>query len=245
MEEKYNYIVHLVTYANGSKYGKDYEKSQRKITRTYYKYNMSSISNWNRNLIMNSEFYKNNKEILDEKKGDGLWLWKPYIIYERLKEIKENEYVYYQDCYADYRGFRFSVLPVIKFMENNNLEILPGFKEECCNYGFIKDEMKKYFDLKPEYLNRNQICASPLFIKKTENSMKIIKEWLDICCDKEIMMKYPNVARKQHNYDMSVLNMIMCKYNIKTIDINLPKQETKNFNKFLEIFNSNQHINLY
>jgi hypothetical protein len=161
-----NYNIHLVTYANGSKYGKDYEKSQRKITKTYYRYNINSITNWNRNMIINTEFYKENKQILDEKKGDGLWLWKPYIIYEKLSNIEENEYVYYQDCCADYRGFRFSVTPVIKFMELNEIEILPGFMEECSNESYIKSELSKYFELKPEYLRRNHICASPLFIKK-------------------------------------------------------------------------------
>jgi hypothetical protein len=74
--------------------------------------------------------------------------------------------------------------------------------------------------------------------------MKIIKEWLDICCDKEIMMKYPNVSRKQHNYDMSVLNMIMCVYNIKCIDIRLEKENTKNYNKFLEVFQNDNYKNI-
>jgi len=64
-----NSKIHLVTYANNKKTirhnNKDYIKSQKSMTNTYKKYDINTIENWNRNLIMETEFYKENKEILE------------------------------------------------------------------------------------------------------------------------------------------------------------------------------------
>ena len=38
-------------------------------------------------------FFNRNKNILQQKKGNGLWLWKPYFIQKSLKKIKEGDYI--------------------------------------------------------------------------------------------------------------------------------------------------------
>ena len=45
------------------------------------------------------EEYKNaHKDIFNIKRGYGLWLWKPYIIYKTLTEVcKEGDYLFYGD----------------------------------------------------------------------------------------------------------------------------------------------------
>ena len=43
---------------------------------------------FNRKQLESTKFYKDNKKILDQDKGAGWWLWKPYYILEVLKKSK-------------------------------------------------------------------------------------------------------------------------------------------------------------
>ena len=43
--------------------------------------------------LVQTNFYQENKKILDQKTGAGYWLWKPYYILEVLKSAEENDFV--------------------------------------------------------------------------------------------------------------------------------------------------------
>ena len=53
---------------------------------------------FNRKQLESTKFYKDNKKILDQDKGAGWWLWKPYYILEVLKKSKTNDFIIYSDC---------------------------------------------------------------------------------------------------------------------------------------------------
>ena len=40
---------------------------------------------------ISGDFYEKNQHILDQKRGAGYWLWKPYFIYKTLKKINDGE----------------------------------------------------------------------------------------------------------------------------------------------------------
>ena len=42
-------------------------------------------------------FYSKHKKILDQNKGGGWWLWKPYFIKKTLEKINYGDYLFYQD----------------------------------------------------------------------------------------------------------------------------------------------------
>jgi hypothetical protein len=46
---------------------------------------------------IDNEFVERNKSILECQRGGGYWLWKPYIINEFLKNINDNDIVFYLD----------------------------------------------------------------------------------------------------------------------------------------------------
>lgn len=229
--------VYLVTYANNTK-RINYCLVQNILHITYPKADIKGHYKYSKSKIIDDEFYKLNKSIFEQKKGDGLWLWKPYIIYKTLldENIKEGDYVYYQDCYYDLSGFQHSVIPVIEFMKHNNLDILPGFQENSDNIHFTKGLLKSYFTLGENFFSKSSICASPIFVKKTENSIKIIKHWLDLCSVYDLISKVKIEPKIQHNYDMSILNCVLYHYNIRPIDKIVTKKESKRFNLFIETF---------
>jgi hypothetical protein len=69
--------------------------------------------------------------------------------------------------------------------------------------------------------NAEDCWAGALVIKKTENTIKYIQEWLDMCCIYEDITDSPSKIRniglfKEHRHDQSLLSIILYKYNIET-----------------------------
>jgi hypothetical protein len=46
---------------------------------------------------IDEDFYNKNKTILSQKRGNGLWLWKPYFIYKTLLECRDGDIIFYCD----------------------------------------------------------------------------------------------------------------------------------------------------
>ena len=49
---------------------------------------------------IDDKFQKENRQILLSKRGNGLWLWKPYIINKVLEHTKDGDFIFYCDSGA-------------------------------------------------------------------------------------------------------------------------------------------------
>ena len=76
---------HLVSYAD-----KNFEKEQKFLHRIHRDGFIHHP--YNREHLEKTKFYQDNKELLDQSKGAGWWLWKPYYILETLKSAETNEF---------------------------------------------------------------------------------------------------------------------------------------------------------
>ena len=68
--------------------------------------------------------------------------------------------------------------------------------------------------------NAEDCWGGALILKKTENTIRYIQEWLDMCCiyeditDSESKIENNNLFR-EHRHDQSLLSIILHKYNIQ------------------------------
>jgi len=53
---------------------------------------------WGRAALEQTEFYSQNKEILDTPRGSGLWCWKPWIILDLMNKLPDGEIIVYADA---------------------------------------------------------------------------------------------------------------------------------------------------
>ena len=185
------------------KYGKDFE-----------------IIVFNKN-DMDDDFILNNKNILELDRGGGYWLWKPYIINETLKKINENDIVFYLD--SKYYFMEDFTELYLNYMENNDLLVWKNkpnnpiwhMKNWCKMDVILKYDMfKKIFDE-----NAEECWGGALVIKKNENTIKYMKEWLDMCCIYEDITDAPSKVENsglfcEHRHDQTLLSIILYKYNI-------------------------------
>ena len=112
---------------------------------------------------------------------------KPYIILDKLNKINSNDILIYMDASRyETDGFKNSCLNVVKFMTKNKLDIILSFKTNYKNYQMIKKSCLDYFNLNnDEFKNTNNVFTSPMFLRKTDFTLKFISEWLKYCLIEE------------------------------------------------------------
>ncbi len=176
---------------------------------------------------------KSSPLFLNEHKG-GFWLWKPYIIYESLRQLNEGDIL----VYADSGCTLLDNLPEwnrhFDYLIKNDAVFFQYRKDK--NYGWNafnskysdNKELKYWIKKKTiehftniwnsdNWLNECKLMAGLIFLKKNENSLKIIKEWLDT------MVFYPELVIDPllhemndqfpefsvHRHDQSILSVLV------------------------------------
>ena len=167
---------------------------------------------------IDDDFRQKHDDILNIKKGAGLWLWKPYSIYKALvEEANEGDYVFYCDAASffirkcDY---------IINTMDDSDVWVSDNvFIEEQCT----KEDVFHLLECTDErYRKSNQIQAQFICIRKSAKSLAFVKKWLDISSDLNFMgpdnikLGLTNCEEfKYHRYDQSLLSLLVKKNNIK------------------------------
>ena len=99
-------------------------------------------------------FYNYDKEIFKEQ-GFGYWIWKPYIVYEKLKELNKNDILIYMDA-----GCEIYCKTLNKNLEINNVNLkIDEYFEE------MKNQVIKNQFLTPIYYN-NKMLNEESYTKK-------------------------------------------------------------------------------
>lgn len=189
------------------------------------------------------EFVEKNYHLIRVKHGCGMYIWKPYIINDALKKINDGDYLLYFDCSRHYpTGFTESSDGIIKHMEENNIEMTGGMIDSINNYYHVSSvcvniiKQDHEFDSNKFYTTPHYM-ATHIIIKKTENTVKCVQEWLKYCQIKDCICPPPR-RDGRHNYDMSVFNIVMYIFGFKGIDVNDGKHVCKDHNYLLKYFNN-------
>lgn len=168
------------------------------------------------------EFVEKNKDILNCKRGGGYWLWKPYIINEVLKKVNHDDVVFYLD--SSYYFFDNLSKLYSDYMINNDILVwknkpnsTPDFMKHWCKM----DVIVKYNMVDKVFRENVDDCwAGAIIVKKTDNTVMYIQEWLDMSCnyeditDSESRLKNSHLFR-DHRHDQSLLSVVIYKYNIE------------------------------
>ena len=165
------------------------------------------------------EFKKKNKNILSRKRGDGYWIWKPYIINKTIVEkLNNDDYLIYTDAGILYMN---STYLLVNFLEEHNASMWM-YK---LNYKERQYTKRDAFILmncdKPYYYNTNHFMAGIQIYKKTNFTVKFIQEWLNYCQDERIITDNKNVMGKnnypgfrENRHDQTILSLLIKKYGV-------------------------------
>lgn len=166
---------------------------------------------YGRDWLETTDFYKENKELLDTEPGGGCWAWKPFVILDAMKKTEEGDFLIYCD-----RKDMFS--PGLFNYVQNNLD-----DDEFCMLLLGNDINKQYtkrdtFILmdcdEEDYWESKQLEAGFSVWKTCDKSVEILNEYLKYCLDHRVISGDKSVLGeeldgfKEHRYDQSILTNI-------------------------------------
>jgi len=197
----------------------EFYKKQKILNKSALKFGIDKTFSYTDKMIEDTDFYKNNKKILDQKKapGYGYSMWKPYIILDTMKKINEGDILFYIDSGAEIIR---SVNPLIDLCKNqggillfNAVNIMKFWTKRDC---FIKmgcDDEK--------YWNSSLYMGGYQVYIKNEKSIQFLKEDLKYVQIPELIDDSQSNEQnfdgfKRHSYDQSILSNLAIKYGIKS-----------------------------
>ena len=183
-------------------------------------------------------YYQEHRDILDQPRGAGYWLWKQYVILDALQSLDWNEYLMYVDAGVLYYS---SVLPMVRQLQKDNQDIYfsAGFwtNEYWCKrdtYVIMNCDTKEYY-------TANRVAAGYMLIKKTPNSVEFIKKWQLYLEDVRLATDQPSVCGKgelplfkEHRHDESVLSILVKQFGYKPYRSIDGRWEIKRFQHFFD-----------
>lgn len=200
-------------------YSDDRYKDHQKYLNNKSKFD--DIFSFNKEDILKTNFYLENKNILDLERGSGFCIWKPYLILECFNKIKYNDVLFYLDSADDYHPSIFEFLK--NYHETNDLILTNGcYINKCWTK---RDTFILMGCDKPEYWNVVQLEAGIISIKKTDFNIKLVNEWFNFCKNENILTDMPNIygdnfeCFQDHRYDQSILTNLKVKYNLTSNDV--------------------------
>lgn len=160
-------------------------------------------------------FYNLNKDVLDQDRGAGYWLWKPYIIYNNLCRLNEGDVLIYTDAGVEIVNDLNIIIDKMDsdvFLFGNNYKHLDWCKMSVMNGIFPRWDTK--FNK-----NNKQIQASAIFIRNTKAARLFIGQWLKYCqldgfIDDSLSTDYNYPTFQEHRHDQAILTCLAYKHGL-------------------------------
>lgn len=144
-----------------------------------------------------------NSELLGFRRGGGLWVWKPDVIYKTLLSANEGDVVVYADSGCTVlkndgweRYFRL-------LDKSDGLFFLLNTKVKEYTRRSVLDH---FADISGRWEERYQLGATFIVLKRTENTLRFVSEWLDLMLKNPEYVKDVDPEKRKYEYQCFVEN---------------------------------------
>jgi hypothetical protein len=179
-------------------------------------------------ILYTDEYLKNDKSfwdkhstfILNNKKGFGYWLWKPYIIKKTIETMEDNDILVYLDAGCEINIH--SRDKMLKCFETHIIKdniIGSEAFDECI---WTKMDLILRLDmLNNSKLTQNQAQGGTNMFLICDNIRNLVNEWYEIAYEENyhyiddtpsIKPNFPNF--QEHRHDQSIFSLLTKKYNL-------------------------------
>lgn len=170
---------------------------------------------------IDSSFKENHKEIFKEKRGGGLWLWKPYFIHKVMQTLNDGDIIFYCDAGAIFIRYPQAVYDSLSDMNPLFVCDIPLI-ESCWTKPACFREMGCDTD---EIKCSNQIIGTYFALMVNDFTRRFVEEWLGYCCRYELISPAGLSKKKvlnhcygtnfvSHREDQSIFSLMCKKYGV-------------------------------
>jgi len=223
--------VHLVSFYGAADPGDDYPERQRHLHDTAARVGGVDVQHpWNQEQLRATDYYTRHRAILDQPRGAGFWLWKPWLILKLLEEIPENDFLLYHDvgrALSRKPGigyqFRRPVTPLVEWADDNG-GIFAGIHVPVYgrNARWTKRDCFVLMDCDEHRFWETPLIQAGMNVwKNTAVVRDFVATWRRYCEDPRILTDQPNQYGlenfpdfQDHRHDQSVLTNLVLKYDL-------------------------------
>jgi hypothetical protein len=155
-------------------------------------------------------------------RGFGYWCWKPQIILQTLQNMNDDDILLYVDVGCHLENGEIALQKFQSYITKINESKTGILVNEITQkeFQYTKGDLFECFGVYNDmnFTHTKQRCATPMFVKKTELTLKIIKEWLYFHIENfyfttDAPSRVPNFEGFVENrHDQSVFSLISKKY---------------------------------
>lgn len=174
-------------------------------------------------LQYNRDFWtKHHKFIQKNNRGYGYWIWKPFLIQQKMANMKDGDILLYLDsgCEIDTNKQEleksFHVVKEDKIIGTMNGVERNGLLEK----DWSKMDLILYLNMNEEqYINSVQRQGGSNMFYVCPETRSLVNEWYNIACIYNLLddsvSKYKNVPSfKEHRHDQSIFSLLTKKYKL-------------------------------
>ncbi|KIO78009.1 hypothetical protein TH53_06160 [Pedobacter lusitanus] len=159
-------------------------------------------------------FTKHFQSILQQPRGGGYWIWKPYFIKKTLDSLPDNDILIYADagCLINKKGKqRFNDYKLLlEATDTGTLAFQLPHKES----EYTKREVFDYFEVSDEIINSDQLMATVILLRKCQHATSLVNQWYDTLYEnsalftdeKDSAIQHPSFI--DHRHDQSIFSII-------------------------------------
>ncbi len=159
-------------------------------------------------------FKQHFQQVLNQRRGGGYWIWKPYLIQRVLESLDDNDILIYCDagCMINSNGEK-------RFKEY--IELLKESDRGCISFElphkeieYTKQEVIDYFGSSENVIHSNQLMATVIMLKKCEHATLLVNKWYAALCENPLLFTddKDNAAQNEafidHRHDQSIFSIL-------------------------------------
>jgi hypothetical protein len=178
----------------------------------------ATLRGWTRADLEETAFYREHRDILDQPRGSGYWLWKPFIIRERLREVPEGDVVFYLDAGARLIA---DPAPLLEIGARRDTTVfaspyvgVTGRSADCASWTKRDCFVLMGCD-EPRYYHAPMLDAAFALFRNGEPVSRFVDDWLRFCSEAAIVTDAPNTCDlpnlpsfADHRHDQCVLSLL-------------------------------------
>jgi hypothetical protein len=164
-----------------------------------------------------TEFWKQHSEfILNNPRGYGYWLWKPYLIKKTMQNMNKGDILLYLDCGCELTCKIKNEL--IKCIDIVKTDYIIGTLTKIEREWNKMDLLIKLDMNNDMYLNTNQRQAGTNMFLVCDKTIKLVNEWYTIGSEYHYIDDSPSIIPNgkfiEHRHDQSIFSLLTKKYSL-------------------------------
>lgn len=171
------------------------------------KFGAESARPWTEVHLRNTDFFKCNRSLFDYPRGFGFWSWKPFIIGAELRASAPGDVVVYADAGVE-------VIENLRYIIDRMDQDLFLFANLFPHAHWCKrDVIDTIMPEAPWEAFGNQVQASVIFVRATEEAKAFVQEWEELCMRHHLVTDQPSRHAnhpefQEHRHDQAILTTL-------------------------------------